>query len=497
MAVWPRRLLASPFGQTRHSDILALFGGARLQDQALATLRGHVADLLSGAVFVFVGLAACGIAAMRRRSAVRVLVWLGIWSTLYGIRPLLYTLAALGLLPDWLQVSVPLVGTVTSYLVLVVAMRAWLELTLDKMRVFVQAVIFVGLAIAVAGILFFLFTGSGHKLVPYNNLLAACALSVLLAVVAVPKLAHKFLAMPDSKVLLVGTLVFALQAVYTNVLAALGHPASSVWGSLGLAILLFSTAYAALEMVSANERRLQSIENELAIARKIQNSILPGSVPALENLRITAAYHPMTAVAGDFYDFIPVDHHRVGVLVADVSGHGVPAALIAAMMKMAVQSIVPCVLSPADVLQGLNRMLSGQAPDQFVTAAYLFIDTLNYKARYSAAGHPPLLLSRAGTLHRIESNGLVFGVTPQPHYPVRDIPICPGDRLLLYTDGVIEPENSKGKPFGDSQLEQVVLGARMSPPSELTDRLLAEIRAWQPASLAQQDDITLVVIDVH
>lgn len=175
---------------------------------------------------------------------------------------------------------------------------------------------------------------------------------------------------------------------------------------------------------------------------------------------------------------------------------GVPAALIAAMMKMAVRSIVPCAHSPGDVLQTLNRMLLVRPRDQFVTAAYLFIDTQNYKARYSAAGHPPLLLSRAGALQRIESNGLVFGVTPQPDYPVRDIPLCPGDRLLLYTDGVIEPENSKGKPFSESMLEQVVLGAQVCPPSELVDRLLADIRAWKPTSLPKQDNITLVVIDV-
>jgi len=244
-------------------------------------------------------------------------------------------------------------------------------------------------------------------------------------------------------------------------------------------------------------KRLLSIEKELQIAREIQTSILPSNSPETNNLCIAAAYHPMTAVAGDFYDFIPVDQYRVGVLVADVSGHGVPAALIAAMMKMAVQSIVPYVRSPGDVLQGLNRLLSGQAPDQFVTAAYLFIDTENYRASYSAAGHPPLLLLRAGTLHRIESNGLVFGVTAQPDYPVREIPICPGDRFLLYTDGVIEPENGKGKSFGDSKLEQVVLGAQMAPPSELADRLLTEIRAWQLPSTAQQDDITLVVINVR
>ena len=317
-----------------------------------------------------------------------------------------------------------------------------------------------------------------------------------MTVVAVPKLAHRFLITPDSKVLLVGTLVFEAEAIYANV----ANPFVTKFRKSGTRSgLHFSSSRLDLSLcrwslpVSAVCWQLKMNSRLPAIYRLrfFQGAILK------RNLRITAAYHPMTAVAGDFYDFIPVDQHRVGVLVADVLGHGIPAALIAAMIKMAAQSIVPCVQSPGDLLQGLNRMLYGQAPDQFATAAYLFIDTQNYSARYSAAGHPPLLLSRAGTLQRIESNGLVFGVMPQPDYPVRDIPLCPGDRLLLYTDGVIEPENAKGKPFGDSKLEQVVLGAQKCPPSELTDRLLTEIRAWQPASMAQQDDITLVVIDVR
>ena len=493
-----RRSNCIPFW-TRAGTLLSwrYAGGVLLQDQALVALRGQVAGIISGTVFVFVGLAACVIAAMRRHSGVRILIWLGIWSAMDGERPLLYSLNAMGLLSHWMQVSLPYVDTVVSYLILVVALLAWRELSLGKLRVFLQVVILIGLAIAVAGVAFFLSTGASNKLMPYNNLLAACILAVLGTIVMVPKLTRKFMVTPHSGVLLVGTLAFALQAVYTNVLGSLGRTAPAFWGTLGFAVLLFSFAYVALQMVFANERRLHSIEKELAIAREIQNSILPSGSPEVENLRISAAYHPMTAVAGDFYDFIPVDQHRVGILVADVSGHGVPAALIAAMMKTAVRSVMPCAHSPGDVLQGLNRMLSGQAPDQFVTAAYLFIDTQNYKARYSAAGHPPLLLSRAGTLQRIESNGLVFGVAPQPDYPVRDIPLCPGDRLFLYTDGVIEPENAHGKPFGDSKLEQVVLGAPMCPPSELTDRLLAEIRAWQPASMAQQDDITLVVIDVR
>jgi len=433
---------------------------------------------------------------MRRRSGMRVLIWLGIWSAMYGALRLIDPLAAVARLPHWFQVCAPYLDTVIMYLILVVASRAWLELSTGKLRFFLLAVIFVGLAIAVAGISVFLFTGDRNKLIPYNNILAACLLFVLVTVVAVPKLARKFLVLSDRGVLAVGTLLFTVEALYTNVAGSMGHRTSAIWDSLGFAVFLFSIGYAALQMVFATERRLFSIENELAIARDIQTSILPSSSPEIKNLRITTAYRPMAAVAGDFYEFIPIDQHRIGFLVADVSGHGVPAALIASMIKVAAQTVVPCAQDPDEVLRVLNRILSAQLHDQFVTAAYLLIDAQNRKARYSAAGHPPLLLSRGSQLQRIESNGIVFGVSSDPDYPVRDMPICPGDRFILYTDGVIEPENATGASFGDSKLEEVVRNNQSRPPLELVDRLLSEIRQWQPASLPQQDDITLIVIDV-
>jgi len=238
------------------------------------------------------------------------------------------------------------------------------------------------------------------------------------------------------------------------------------------------------------------IENELAIAREIQSSILPHGVPELPGLRVHAAYHPMTAVAGDFYEFIPVDQHRAGFLLADVSGHGVPAALIAAMIKVAMQSLVSCAQDPPEVLRGLNRILSGQLRGQFVSAAYLWVDTELRKAFYSAAGHPPLLCWRQGKLDRIESNGLLFGVKSDSDYPVCAIPLHSDDRFLLYTDGVVEPENAAGDSFGDRQLEQVVRNNPSRPAAEMSELLLSELRRWQPASMNQQDDITLIIIDV-
>jgi sigma-B regulation protein RsbU (phosphoserine phosphatase) len=126
---------------------------------------------------------------------------------------------------------------------------------------------------------------------------------------------------------------------------------------------------------------------------------------------------------------------------------------------------------------------------------YLWVDTENRKARYSAAGHPPLLLWREGKLERVESNGLLLGVFPDSDFPLFDIPIRIGDRFLLYTDGVIEPEDSNGKSFGH-RLEQVVRDNGSREPAELLDQLLAEIHRWQPASAEQHDDITVIVVDV-
>ena len=311
-----------------------------------------------------------------------------------------------------------------------------------------------------------------------------------------PRLSRKHLLLPNRGVLAVGTFLFAMEALFVNVSRPLGYQTPQILDSLGFAALLFSLGYVAVQIIFAGERRLLLIENELATAREIQNSILPSGSPGIKNLRITTAYRPMTAVAGDFYDFIPIDQSQVGFLVADVSGHGVPAALTAAMIKVAMQSVAHWAQDPGAVLRGLNRILFTQLRVQIVTAAYLWLDTETRKAAYSAAGHPPLLRWRGGKLERIESNGLVFGVMPEPDYPVCDMPISPGDRFLLYTDGLIESENARGDSFGERRLEEVVRNNQSCPPAELVDQLLSEIRHWQPDSTTQQDDITLIVIDV-
>ena len=218
----------------------------------------------------------------------------------------------------------------------------------------------------------------------------------------------------------------------------------------------------------------------------------------MRNLRIAAVYEPMTAVAGDFYEYLPVDDDRAGFLVADVSGHGVPAALIAFMIKVAAQSVAGVAHDPAELMRRLREILSGQLQGQFVSAAYLWLDTQSHTAGYSAAGHPPLLCWHApnGTLSHIESDGLLLGVDFASDYPVCEIPFTSGDRFLLYTDGFSEPENAAGESFGDRKLEQIVRDNPSRPAAEMSLLLLSEVCAWQPATTPQQDDITFLVIDV-
>jgi hypothetical protein len=138
---------------------------------------------------------------MRRRSGVRVLVWWGIWSAMYGALRLGDSIAAVARLPHWFQVSVPYLDTAIMALILVVATRAWLELSLGKLRLVLQAIIYAGLIVGLSGIGLFVFTGSAGTLIPFlNSLLATCTLSVLLTVAVVPKLADRFLVTPYSKV---------------------------------------------------------------------------------------------------------------------------------------------------------------------------------------------------------------------------------------------------------------------------------------------------------
>jgi serine phosphatase RsbU (regulator of sigma subunit) len=186
-------------------------------------------------------------------------------------------------------------------------------------------------------------------------------------------------------------------------------------------------------------RQLLDINNELEMAQEIQVSILPHEIPKIRGLEIAARYNPMNSVAGDFYDFIVVDEKHLGILIADVTGHGLPAALIASMLKVALFAQSQHASDPARVLAGLNQSLCGKFKHHFVTAAYVFVDLEKNSISYAGAGHPPLLLWRqsSGNACEVLENGLLLGLIPEATYSAVELPVKAGDKAVLYTDGIL------------------------------------------------------------
>jgi phosphoserine phosphatase RsbU/P len=246
-------------------------------------------------------------------------------------------------------------------------------------------------------------------------------------------------------------------------------------------------------------RQLLGINNELEMAREIQLSILPHEIPKLEGLEIAARYIPMGSVAGDFYDFIVVDEKHIGILIADVSGHGLPAALIASMLKgaLAAQTLHAC--DPARVLAGLNHSFCGRFRNHFVTAAYVFLDMDKRSMTYGGAGHPPLLLWRTSTncASEVLENGLMLGLFPHASYSLIEIPLQPGDKAILYTDGILETESRSKEEFGVDLFRGFLESNHNLKADTFADSFLDELTRWseRPKENGQEDDITLLVID--
>jgi len=242
--------------------------------------------------------------------------------------------------------------------------------------------------------------------------------------------------------------------------------------------------------------QLQTIKGEMDTARQIQLSILPREVPAIKGLEIAARYIPMTSVAGDFYDFLPIDEKRIGILVADVSGHGMPAALISSMLKIALDGQKACASDPVCVLAGLNHALCGKFKGHFVTAVYVVIDTEKQSILYAGAGHPPLVtMDRgAGEAREYVENGLFLGFFPEATYTAIEIPFKPGDWGVLYTDGILEMTDPAEEQFGVERFKQFLHNNHDRSAGQFVDALLDELSRWSDLASGREpeDDITLL-----
>jgi sigma-B regulation protein RsbU (phosphoserine phosphatase) len=295
----------------------------------------------------------------------------------------------------------------------------------------------------------------------------------------------------DAVIIRRGLLIFAAFVFWENFRNLLGIALPNI-EAIGFVAFLVALGYVAARQTLERDRQLSEIQKELEVARRIQLSILPAEFPASANFRVAARYVPMTSVAGDFYDFIVSDGQQAGLLIADVSGHGVPAALIASMVKVAANSQRAKAADPAQLLAGMNAVLFGNTQKQFVTAAYVHLDAASGIFRYSAAGHPAMLLLRGGEVKPILENGLMLAAFDFATYSNRAQPLEAGDRFLLYTDGLIEAANAKGNFFGQEALADLMRRTAELSASAASDRIISEMQRW---AVSQDDDWTVLICD--
>jgi serine phosphatase RsbU (regulator of sigma subunit) len=189
------------------------------------------------------------------------------------------------------------------------------------------------------------------------------------------------------------------------------------------------------------------------------------------------------------------------VLVADVMGHGVPAALVASMVKVAVSTRLALTCEPASIIEGLNTTLFNEAREQYVTALYLHLDPANRVGQYASAGHPPGLVwrRRSQALEKLNGTGLLLGVRPNESYTTCEVSFEAGDRLLLYSDGLVEAENAEGVSFGKAALPAFIQEKQNLRAEKFVDLLLNEVLRWSRgiSMNGQEDDITIIVIDIE
>lgn len=267
---------------------------------------------------------------------------------------------------------------------------------------------------------------------------------------------------------------------------------------LGMLAFLCGAGWMVVERVLVNERRLLAVSHELATAQRIQQSILPHETPQVSGAVVAARYLPMSEVAGDFYDFLGTGPQGFGVLVADVSGHGVPAAIIASMVKVALAAEADHATDPGSLLGRMNRALCGKFDMAYVTAVYGWIDSTAGTLVYAAAGHPPLLVRRAGgRIEALEERGFVLGFDPGSTYAAGTAALSDGDCVLFYTDGLTDAEAPGGEFFGDRQLGERLSNRSPASAAQLLDGLLADVRSWTgPGDGGFADDITMVVVQI-
>jgi anti-sigma regulatory factor (Ser/Thr protein kinase) len=237
----------------------------------------------------------------------------------------------------------------------------------------------------------------------------------------------------------------------------------------------------------------QRIEQELHVARLIQQQFLPKDLPDLPGWHLAAHYQPAREVGGDFYDFLELPDGQLGIVIGDVTDKGVPAALVMATTHSILRAEAQRLVAPGDVLKRANALLIEEMPPHmFVTCLFAVLDPASGRLRYANAGQDLPYLRTAGGVVELRATGMPLGLLPDMEYEEKEVVLEPGQEVLLHSDGVVEAHSPTREMFGFPRLKQLV--AEPVTGGELVDLVLADLSEFTGPGWEQEDDITLVAL---
>jgi predicted ester cyclase len=246
-------------------------------------------------------------------------------------------------------------------------------------------------------------------------------------------------------------------------------------------------------LVEQEKIERERVEQELKVARRIQHASLPGKVPVLAGWEISPLYRPAREVGGDVFDFIELEDGRLGLVVGDATGKGVPAALMMSTTCGMLRAVAFSVDSPGEVLRRVNNALSTRIPaNMFVTCFYGVLEPSSGRFTYANAGHDLPYVRRAGDAEELMARGMPLGLMPGMSYEEKEVILGAGEAALFYSDGLVEAHNHEGEMFGFPRLRALV--AEHDEEGSLVDFLMEKLYSFTGDKWEQEDDITLVTL---
>jgi predicted ATPase/serine phosphatase RsbU (regulator of sigma subunit) len=245
----------------------------------------------------------------------------------------------------------------------------------------------------------------------------------------------------------------------------------------------------------AQERELARMQEEVRLAAKIQQELLPHSPPAIEGYSLAGENIPALAVGGDYFDYIPIDDHTIALCIGDVSGKGVPASLLMANLQATLRALALLTVSPRECVANANRLLfESTSPEKFATLFYGVLDTRSHTFTYCNAGHElPILMGASGERQDLSIGGIALGMLEAFPFEEGVVSLNPGDLLVMYSDGVTEAMSPESEALGRERLDLILAGVHGRSLEAITGRIVTAVKG-HAGSAPQSDDITVVVI---